>query len=322
MPEILIVSSEEVKELLEPAQLRLALEKALLALASGNTDVPPRIAAVTPNGLLAAMPGFMANEQGGLLATKLVAVFPDNSDAPSHQGLIAYFDAATGTPLALLDGEIITEDRTAGCAAIAADLLARPDSEILTIVGAGAQGRAHLAAFGPLRRWSEIRVVSRSQHSAVILGALAREMFAGGITIADEFDEFEAAVRGADVIALCTHSDEGVINGSWVEAGSHVSSVGSQAELPLSLVGVGLLVVDHLGAVTTAPPAGAAEVQHLDVAEVTELGALIAGEVRGRSSSSEITVYKSTGHAVQDLAAAQLVYEQALAAGVGTLVNL
>jgi ornithine cyclodeaminase/alanine dehydrogenase-like protein (mu-crystallin family) len=325
MPAVRIISSSEVRELLDPVELRAALQAALIAQSQGLANVPPRIAAVAAKGLLAAMPGYLADSGDGLLATKLVAIFPDNVDAPSHQGLIAYFDAATGSPLALMDAEIITEDRTAGTAAIAADLLARSDSRVLTIVGAGAQGKAHGRAFAPLRAWDEIRIVSRTYERAEVMAAA---FHADGLnTIGDGCTivacaNIDDAVRGADVVAMCTHANHRVIDPRLVGDGVHVSSVGSLAELPSELVGVGPLVVDHLGAVTTAPPAGALEIQDVDPTSVVELGALIAGESEGRMSDKDITVYKSTGHAVQDIAAAKLVYDKALAAGVGIVVNL
>lgn len=316
--QVRIIDADQVRELLTPEQLRTALESALVAQTEGKADVPPRIMAAAPNGLLAAMPGYL---EGVGLATKLVSIFPGNTDLPSHMGVIAYFDVETGVPLAIMDAEVITEDRTAGTAAIAADLLARPDAEVLTIVGAGAQGRAHIAAFGPLRAWREIRIVSRTKRKATVLAAEARFGFDAEVTISDH-DEFESAVRGAAVVALCTHANEAVIQAEWVGPGTHVSSVGSQAELPAGLVGVGPLAVDHLGAITTPPPAGAIEIQHVDPSSAVELGALIAGVGQGRTKPDQITVYKSTGHAVQDVAAARLVYDLAVAADVGRIVGL
>ncbi len=318
MPTLRVINAAQVSELLEPGQLRSALEVALVAQAGGKANVPPRIAAAAPNGMVAAMPGYL---DGVGLATKIVSIFPGNVGLPSHMGVIVYFDVATGMPLALLDAEKITEDRTAMAAAIATDLLARADASVLTIVGAGAQGKAHVEAFGALRDWQEVRVVSRNRNSATVLAAQARTAFTPKVTVAN-FNGFEEAVRGADVVALCTHAAEAVIDPAWVGPGCHVSSVGSQAELPVGLVGVGPLVVDHLGAVTTEPPAGAAEIQHVLPDSVTELGALIASGDGGRTGSDQITVYKSTGHAVQDIAAARLVYDLAQASSVGVLIDL
>ena len=319
MPNVRVINAEQVKQFLTPDKLRPALEAALVAQSEGKANVPPRIAAVAPNGMLAAMPGYL--EDVGL-ATKLVSVFPGNVDLPSHMGVVVHFDVDTGVPLAIMDAEVMTEDRTAGTAAIAADLLARNDAEVLTIVGAGAQGSAHVAAFGPLRPWTEIRVVSRSQPKAVALAAQARMRFDADVRVVTDFDGFEDAVRGADVVALCTHASEAVIDESWVDPGTHVSSVGSRAELPSGLLGVGPVVVDHLGAVTTAPPAGAEELQEVDPDSVVEVGSLVTDPGRGRTSADQTTVYKSTGHAVQDIAAARVVYDLAVEANVGTIVEI
>lgn len=129
------------------------------------------------------------------------------------------------------------------------------------------------------------------------------------------------AVVGADVVALCTHADAPVIDHTWVGAGAHVSSVGSLAELPDELI-EHHLTVDQIGAVTDAPPAGAIELQGRDPAQVVELGALLADRSLGRVTDGQITVYKSTGHAVQDIAASQVVLEQAIASGVGLVVEI
>jgi ornithine cyclodeaminase/alanine dehydrogenase-like protein (mu-crystallin family) len=323
MPIVRVLSAADVASLLVAADLRHALEAALVAQSEGLADVPPRIAAVAPTGMLAAMPGFLDDGGDGLLATKLVSIFPDNADAPSHQGLIAYFDAATGTPLALMDAELITEERTAGTAAIAADLLARPTADTLTIVGSGAQGRAHLRAFGPIRQWSTIRLLSRTRTHADALAEYATTLGLAATVEVVSIDDVDDAVRVSAVVALCTHADHAVFTAEVTAPGTHVSSVGSRAELPTGLVGRGgVIVVDHVGAATTAPPAGAAELQGLDAGDVTELGALIAGSAAGRSDDAEITIYKSTGHAVQDLAAAHLVFRRAVAASVGTSVEL
>lgn len=318
-----VLNASDVTTLLDAVSLRAALEEALITQSEGKADVPPRIAAVAPNGILAAMPGY-SSAHGGVLATKLVSVFPGNRerDLPSHMGLIALFEEETGTPLSIMDAEVITEMRTAGTAAIAADLTARQDAEILTIVGAGAQARAHVHAFGPIRRWKEIRFVNRTQPAAVVLAAEARELFDVEVVIVSDFDRFEDAVSGSDVVALTTHAESAVIDASWISPGCHVSSVGSSAELPLEIVGVGPLVVDHRGAVTTPPPAGAHEIQHVDPESVCEIGELLAGTRSGRTSPDQITVYKSTGHAVQDLAAAHVVYSAALSGNVGSTVEL
>lgn len=318
MVTVRVLSAEQVAGLIEPVALRAALEDAMVGLSAGRADVPPRVAARVPTGLLAVMPGYL---QGVGLAAKLVSIFPDNTDAPSHQGVIAFFESATGTPLALMDAEVITELRTAMTAAIATDRLARPDADVLTIIGAGAQGSAHARLFAPLRPWREVRVVNRSQPAAVVVAGAAREAGAASARAVPAADVAEA-VATSDVIALCTHAPDAVIAAADVAPGTHVSSVGSAAELPVELATTATVIVEWRDCVAVPPPAGAAELQSLQPADVAELGDLVAGRVPGRQSREEITVYKSTGHAVQDVAAARLVYDAAVDAGVGIDVEL
>jgi ornithine cyclodeaminase/alanine dehydrogenase-like protein (mu-crystallin family) len=310
------LAAADVRRLLDPVALRTGLESAMAALSAGEADVPPRIGARAERGLLGAMPGYL---QGVGLAAKLVSIFPGNVGVPSHQGLIALFDHETGRPLAVMDAEVITEARTAMTAAIAADLLARPDAAVLAIVGGGAQARAHVDAFAPIRAWEAVRVSNRTLAGAERVAAAAE---AAGMGPATVVDHIAAAVGGADVVALCTHADRALIERSWVAPGTHVSSVGSMSELPVELAGAEVVVVEWRDAVAVPPPAGAAELQGLAPDQVVELGDLIAGRAVGRKRPDQVTVYKSTGHAVQDVAAARLVYDAALAAGTGTKLDL
>jgi len=314
MSELRIITRAEVSELLTPGLLRPALEAALVAQSNGQANVPPRIAAVGPQGLLAAMPGHL---DGVGMAAKLVSVFAGQD--PSHQGVIVVVDPHTGVLRSIMDAEVITERRTAMTAAIAADALARSDANVLTIVGGGAQGHAHVAAFGGIRPWSEIRIVSRTRNKATVLAAEARFTFRSEVSI-NEFDHFEQAVVGADVVALCTHAEGPVVEAGWVDAGTHVSSVGSLAELSTELLDHHL-TVDQLGAVADAPPAGAIELQGLDPSTVIELGSLLADRSLGRVDNDQVTVYKSTGHAVQDIAAAHVVLDAANEADVGLVID-
>ena len=143
---MLVLSQAEVARLLDVDQLLDALERAFVELSAGRASVPPRIAAFSEHGLLGAMPGYV----DGVLAAKLVTLFPDHE--PSHQALIAVFDAETGTPTAVMDGTHITAVRTGGGSAVATRALARDDARVLTILGGGVQGRSHLDAVGPRTR--------------------------------------------------------------------------------------------------------------------------------------------------------------------------
>ena len=311
--DLLIISGETCRELIDVAELRSALAEALRAHSDGRSDVPPRIAAWSTDGLLAAMPG---NVEGMGMGSKLVSVFAGNhgGPVPSHQGLIALFDQTNGSPLAIMEGAYITAIRTAASAAVGADLAARPDAGVLAIIGGGVQGHAHSRAFAGIRPWSEIRVASRTGANAAALAAAADATVCGS---------FEDAVRGADVVALCTDAHEPIIDASWLSPGMHVSSVGVGREIDDATMALAdRVVVEWRGAAENAPPAGSHELQGMDPADLIEVGEIVAGRATGRGSEDEITVYKSTGHAVEDLAAAMLVYERAKATGAGTRVTI
>jgi ornithine cyclodeaminase/alanine dehydrogenase-like protein (mu-crystallin family) len=310
---VLVLSRSEVVAALDVDELLEALARAFVEVSAGRASVPPRVVALTPAGFL----GAMAAHVDGTLASKLVSVFTGNHqrELPSHQALVALFDADDGRPLAVMDGTSITAIRTAAASALATRTLARKNAVALAVLGAGVQGRSHLEVVPLVRRFREIRVASRTrahaQEAAETFGAAAVE-------------SFEDAVRGAEVVCLCTDSPEPVIDRSWLAPGTHVTSVGYSkqgGELDRATVRAGLLVVESRVALEP-PPAGAAELEGMAADEVVELGEILSGAHPGRTSAEEITVYKSMGHAAEDAAAARLVYERALADGLGTTVEL
>ena len=316
MGELLYLSRADVERLLDIDLMLGALANALVIYSSGITSVPPRTGArVGERGLLGAMPGYVP---GVALEVKLVSVFPGNHlhGLPSHQGFIVVFDEDTGAPLALMDGTYITAIRTGGTAAVAARLLAREDASVLAILGSGVQGASHLETFPRVRDFKEIRVASRDPVKAKTLAA--RHPRAAFV------DSFDEAVRGADVVACCTDAREPILRRGWLKPGVHVSSVGGTwgPELDAATIGAGRVFVEWRGAATNAPPAGAIELQGLDPGSVTEVGEVLAGTKPGRVSRDEITIYKSTGHAIEDAAAARLVYDRAKAEGAGISLDL
>ncbi len=306
MDDLVYLTEADVRGLVDMPVLRDRLREAFAMFSAGVADVPPRIAARAPDGMLAAMPGYLP---GVGLVVKAVSVFAGNhgTEVPSHQGLIVLCDEHTGTPLAVIDGASVTALRTAASAAVAADVLARPDATVLAIIGGGVQGHSHLSAFADLRPWSSVRVASRTRGSALALAARHPK----GAAMS-----FEDAVRGADVICLTTDADEPVIDPAWVSAGAHVGSVGNRAELHPGFT-EGTVFVEWMGAATSPPPAGAVDLQGVDPSRVVEIGQVIARRHAGRTSASEVTVYKSTGHAVEDAAAARMVFDAAIEKGAG-----
>jgi alanine dehydrogenase len=310
---IRFLGEADVRRLLDLDELIDALADAFIELSAGRTSVPPRVAAQTGEGLLAAMPGYVS----GVLETKLVSVFPGNEGIglPTHQALIAVFDDRTGSPVAVMDGRHITGARTGASSAVATRALASADASVLAVLGAGVQGRSHLEAVTRVRRFGEVRVASRTAAHAEALAARSG---------ARAVDSFEHAVRGADVVCCCTDAAEPILRREWLSPGTHVTSVGTARggpELDAETVRAGLLVVESRVAFQPFP-AGSHELQGLDPDGAVELGEVLAGTRPGRTADDEITVYKSMGHAVEDAAAAQLVYERARAEAAGVELDL
>lgn len=310
---MLVLNRSEVEELLDLDELVGALARAHEELSSGATSMPARIAAMADAGLLGAMPAYSPSAG---LGCKLVTLFPHNTDRPTHQAAIVLFDPANGSPVALMDGTYVTAIRTAAAAALAARLLARDDAKVLALIGTGVQARSHARTFARVRDWKEIRIAGRDPAKCE---ALAAEL---GATACSSFEE---AVRGTDVVAATTHSAEPVVRAEWVKPGTHVSSVGYNApgsELDPELVRAATIVIESRDSAFSPPPGGAPELSGIDRASVAELGELISGAKTGRRTPVEITLYKSVGVAVQDLAAAALVLAAARERGAGLEIEL
>jgi ornithine cyclodeaminase len=313
---VIVLSQHEVRELLDLDALVDALADAHRELSEGKASMPPRIAAFAERGgLLGAMPSYLPSAG---LACKLVSLFPENRDRHTHQALIGVFDPTNGTPVALMDGTYITATRTAAGSALATRLLAREDSRVLAILGAGVQARTHFEALRRVRTFDEVRVASRD-------GARARQL-AGEIG-ATAVASWEEAVRGADVVAAATHASEPIVLREWLAPGVHVSSVGANpggnGEVDAAIVAdADVVAVEYRESSLAAPPAGAAEFRDTAREDVVELGELVAGTKAGRTSPEQISLYKSVGVAVQDAAAAALVLAAARERSVGREIEL
>jgi alanine dehydrogenase len=314
--DILMLNETEVQRLLDPDALLDALAEGFRALSDGLVAAPKRNEVSVPDtGFLLAMPAY---QHGREVTVKLVSVFHGNErlGIPGHQALICLFDPETGTPLSVMDGTYITALRTAGAAALSTRLLAGTDTRVLAIVGAGVQGRSHLKMLPRVRHFSEIRIASRHFAQA--------EQLAATDTRAHAVETVEEAVRGADVVCLCTNAGEPVISIDWLAPGMHVTSVGYRppgGELDSRVIEHGRLFVETRLAFEP-PPAGCGELAGLDASVGTELGEVLLGRSLGRQSKDEITVYKAMGHACEDMAAASLVYHRARQDGVGRTVVL
>jgi ornithine cyclodeaminase/alanine dehydrogenase-like protein (mu-crystallin family) len=309
--DVLILGPADVVALLEPGALLDALADAFAAAARGEVAAPPRseLRVGAAAGML-VMPG---HRPGGDVVVKHVGLFPDNPGRglPHHPATICAFDETTGRLTAVLDATELTAARTAGAAALSVRLAARAGARVAAVIGAGPVAAAHLAILPAVRELAELRVASRRPEQAAGLAAAH-----GARAVAS----VQEAVRGADVVCLCTSASEPVLAPEWLAPGAHVSSIGFHppgGELPPELARGGRLLVETRDAFA-APPAGCAELAGIDPSTAAELGEVVLGERPARVSDDELTVYKSMGTVVEDLAAAQLVIRRARERGART----
>ncbi|MGY1692064.1 ornithine cyclodeaminase family protein [Geodermatophilus sp. SYSU D01105] len=320
---MLLLRRRDVEQLLDVRALVDALATAMADLSAGRASVPPRVAAlVDERGLLAAMPGYSPTL--GWLAVKVLSVFPGNPvpATPTHQALIGLFDPQTGTPCALMDGNAITAARTAACSALSIRLLARPDATVLAVLGTGVQARAHALAAGIVRDLSDVRVAGRHPERAETLAA---ELRAAGLP-ARAVASWPEATRGAGLVCAATAAEEPVVRRDWLDPGTHVTSVGFTAtgrEVDDDTVADALVAVEHRETALQPYPVGSSDLSDplgrglLLPDDVVEIGELVEGRRPGRTTADQLTLYKSVGVAVQDAAAAGLVFAAACRRGVG-----
>jgi ornithine cyclodeaminase/thiomorpholine-carboxylate dehydrogenase len=309
--DVLTLNRAEVESLLDLGELLEGLRDGFTALTTGEVTAPGRNELTMPDeAFLLGMPGRLRD---GAMMVKIVTVFESNleRDLPSHLATIAVHDAETGACQAFIDGTYITAIRTSAAAAVACDVLARQDSRVLTIIGAGVQGVHHLRTFPLVRGFDEIRVCSLYAEDAHRLAALHPRAHA--------VDDPAAAVRGADVVALATHAAQPVIEPGWIAPGTHVSSVGYRppdGELPRALLERDLFVETREAFEPT--PVGCAELAGRNPMSATEIGEVLLGRRPGRTSDAQITVYKAMGHVVEDIVAAEVVLRAARQRSVGS----
>jgi ornithine cyclodeaminase/alanine dehydrogenase-like protein (mu-crystallin family) len=293
----LFLNEEQVRQHLQMADLIPAMEKALIDFSAGKVTQPVRsvINVDPPGGFLGLMPAVTPDRLG----LKAVTFYPSNAERgiPTHMATIFLVDPQTGTPLAIMDGRLITEMRTAAVSAAATKLLAAPDSKILAILGSGVQARSHVEALRLVRQFDEIRVWSPTQQHAK---RFAQEIGAKAMSA-------EEAVRGADVVVTVTNSKTPVLKGSWLKRGCHVNAIGAcrpdWRELDDDVMRGSVVFVDSReGALKESGDV------ILSCAKIyAELGEALAGKVPSRAN--ETTIFKSLGMAVEDIAAATLVYQ-------------
>jgi ornithine cyclodeaminase/alanine dehydrogenase-like protein (mu-crystallin family) len=294
---MLHLSETEVRQHLRMEELIPAMEKALIDFSAGKVIQPLRsgIEVNPPGGFFFMMPAFSEG-----LGVKIVTFYASNAERqiPTHMATIFLVDPETGEPLAIMDGRLITEMRTAAVSAAATKLLAPADANVLAILGSGVQARSHLEALRLVRNFREVRVWSRTPDHAQ---KLAREVGAKAMSA-------EAAVRDADVIVTATSSKVSVLKGAWLKPGSHVNAVGAcrpdWRELDDAAMANVVFVDSREGATNES-----GDVLLSGAKIYAEIGEALASDVPSRSG--ETTVFKSLGMAVEDIAAAMLVYRSA-----------
>jgi len=303
MSEVLILNEREVESLLDMHECIAAMEEALAALARGDVFNPLRSVARAPGapGFLGLMPAWRGGERPAW-GLKEVCVYPGNPKRglDTHLGAVLLHSGDTGELIGIFNASAITAIRTAAVSAVATKLLARDDAKTLAIVGTGVQGRSHLRAIPLVRDLRDVRVVGRN-------------------------DDVEAAVRAADIVVLATNAREPIIKREWLKPGVHINAVGSSIastrELDAETMATASLFVDRRE--STVNESGDYLLALKDGAAVEirgEIGELLLGG-KGRSSPEEVTLFKSLGLAIEDLASAQLLYDKARRDGVGTRVE-
>ncbi|WP_242346794.1 ornithine cyclodeaminase family protein [Anaeromyxobacter terrae] len=326
--EVLILSQQDVTALLPMQECIEVMAEALGALSRGEAHLPLRSLVPYPDGrgLLAVMPGFY--DAVGALGAKVITVVSGNEGTAfdSHQGAVLLFEARHGSLRAILDGSAITAIRTAAVSAVATRALARPDAGDLALLGSGVQAARHLEAMKLVRRLRRVRVWSRDPEHARRFAA--REGARHGLAI-EAVPDAREAVAGADLVCTVTSSRTPVLAGAWLSPGAHVNAVGAALaaarELDTEAVRRARLFVDRresaegeAGDYLIPLAEGAITPDHLR----GELGEVLLGRVPGRTSADEITVFKSLGLAIEDLAAAEHVNARARATGRGLRVEL
>jgi ornithine cyclodeaminase/alanine dehydrogenase-like protein (mu-crystallin family) len=272
------------------------------------------------------MPGYLSDPE--CFGVKLVSLMPRNEPSrhSSHMGLVLLFESEHGCPVAILDAAEITAIRTAAASALATELLARPEAGDLALIGAGEQARSHLESMLAVRRLRRVRVWARDRSKAAAFAQMQGARHALSIETAASVDQ---AVKDADIICTLTKAREPILAGAWIADGAHLnvvgSSIASAAEIDTDAVSRARFFVDcrnstvnEGGEYLRALRAGAITAAHI----AAEIGEVANGMKAGRTSTEEVTLYKSLGVAPQDLAAAQHVLERARAAGIGQVVEL
>ncbi len=322
----LILTQREIERLADTRTAIRAVREAFLAQARGETLMPPKVYLQLAEGDFRAMPAaIMSQSAAGL---KWVNVHPRNPKRglPSVMAVMLLNDPATGRPLAVMDGLLITKLRTAAAAAVAADCLARPDSRIVALIGCGAQADAQMTALAQVRKIQTVRVWGFLKGEA---DAFCRKM--AGVLKKIEWQSvasIEQAVKGSDIVTTLTPSRQPIVDNRWIAPGAHINAVGADGpgkqELDPAILRRAVVIVDereqsiHGGEINVPVTLG----QFRADAIQASLGEVLLGKKPGRRKKEDITVFDSTGLAIHDVALAQVIYRAALGRRVGRRIRL
>lgn len=323
---LLTVAGEDLPKLLPMRDAVEAMKSAFAALSDGCVAAPHRgaVPVEEADGVTLLMGGYVPGEG---LAAKTVSIFHRNRERGRSpvSGVVLVLDPASGEPTGLLDGGALTAWRTGAAGGAATDLLARRDARVGALIGAGEQARTQLLAMDAVRRLETIRVFSLDARQA---NDLVRSLAPLVEASLETSPSAEAAIDGADVITTATSSPEPVFDGSRLAPGAHVNAIGTftldRRELDLETVGRATVFVDLVEAALAEAGelVAAVEAGLTRASEWVEIGSVVSGAAPGRSGPEEITLFKSVGHAVQDVVAASRVMRRAVEMGVARPVDL
>jgi alanine dehydrogenase len=325
---MLVLSESQVRSLIDLDELIAALERAHIQYSTGKAVMPVRLVVPLPQiqGRITSMPGFLNENKA--LGMKVVTYFQDNpkQNLPAILATIMLFSSETGKMIAAMDGGYITAIRTACASALATKALANSNTPVLGILGAGVQARAHILALARVRQLSRIKLYSPSGKSALSIKADLEKQSGVPIEVVNSAEE---AVRDSDLLVTVTTAKEPIVKPEWLKPGAHINAVGSHRPDLREIDGATLkqakIVVDSHEAIMAECGDILLALNEKSISEADihgEIGEVLAGSKNGRSHASEITLYKSVGIAIQDVATAQLVYRKALEQNVGTNVEI
>jgi alanine dehydrogenase len=321
---MLVLSEKQVQSLIDIQELIAALEQAHIQYSTGKAVMPVRLVVPLPQirGRITSMPGYLNADKA--LGMKVVTYFSDNpkQSLPAILGTVMLFSAETGKIIAVMDGSSITAIRTACASAMATKVLSNAETPVLGILGAGVQARAHIRALCRVRKIGKIKLYSPSGVSAAAVKQDLETEIGAAIEIARSAEQ---TVRDSDLIVTATTSNTPVLSHEWLKPGAHINAVGShrpdQREIDGPTVARAKVVVDSREAIMAECGDILLAIKEDSISESHihgEIGDILAGTKPARTSTDEITLYKSVGIAIQDVATANLVYHRALEERVGT----